>query len=151
MAEDSRKAFVLGTIAGAIAPPDQKVRGACSEPGLVEMLMQHSPRTPPGGHGGGRGPGLVEGRCAAKGTRARAHAHAHAAPHAHLAQDAYAQYLAQDESGAIAAFLDDGSVNMLQVRTRFEGPLTALLHTLQGARRRVPHAWPCGVAWPGLA
>ncbi len=32
----------------------------------------------------------------------------------HVVQEAYAQYIAKDDSGAISAFLDDGGVRMLQ-------------------------------------
>lgn len=75
---DPRRVFIVGTIAGAIAPAGQKVSQAifvrlCTE---ITRNMQHLPS------------GL---------------------------QDAYAQFIAKDDTGAIAAFLEDASTNILQV------------------------------------
>jgi hypothetical protein len=82
--QDPRRAFLVGTIAGAIAPPGQKVGSGVPAAGSAA---------------GPRPPACRPGQTA----------------HAAL-QEAYAQFIAKDDTGAIAAFLEDASTNILQVR-----------------------------------
>lgn len=77
---DARKAFIVDTVLGAIAPAsEQKVNSAIRS----------------------TTPCWLSKACCNSSTL--------------LLQAAYAEYIAKDDSGAIAAFLDDDSTSILQV------------------------------------
>lgn len=82
---DARRAFVVDVIAGAIAPAGQKVRSSAASAAAGPAAEQRSA-------------GLRCNRAAAAVAR----------------QAAYADCIARDDSGAIAAFLDDASTSLLQ-------------------------------------
>eukprot|EP00967_Tisochrysis_lutea_P111844 scaffold176185_cov13-Tisochrysis_lutea.AAC.1 len=81
---DVRKAFVLNTIASAIASADQRVSNEQRAWNLSEHMhvtaMCKADRNP----------------CPTK-----------------IVQDAYVQYLSQDANGALASFLDDANASVL--------------------------------------
>jgi hypothetical protein len=110
--QDVRRAFVVATLAGAIAPPGQRVR------------------RPAGAVRGGR-PGGSTCQCIAvqaapwnfpqAGCARRTSPCARATAPRPVLQDAYALHLARDDSGAIAAFLDDPAVRVLAVSCEGSG------------------------------